>query len=122
MPTHPKATEEKLLLAISAWETLRPAKSFSGMTLAQFKAKVQPSLDARASIATLENQLIAAKDQREAADNAALAATLLAVNAIKGDPDEGENGELYEAMGYVRKSERKSGLHRTAKPTVASPA
>ena len=35
------------------------------------------------------------------------------VNAVKGDPAEGDNGELYEAMGYVRKSERHSGLHRS---------
>jgi len=36
------------------------------------------------------------------------------VNSIKGDPDEGADGTLYEACGYVRKSERKSGLSRLA--------
>ena len=41
------------------------------------------------------------------------------VNAVKGDPEEGDNGELYEAMGYVRRSERSSGLHRGKQ---ASPA
>ena len=43
------------------------------------------------------------------------------VNAVKGDPDEGEDGELYEAMGYVRKSERRSGLSRGKKTLVPTP-
>ncbi len=34
------------------------------------------------------------------------------VNGVKGDPAFGEDCDLYEAMGYVRKSERKSGLSR----------
>ena len=34
----------------------------------------------------------------------------------KGDPNFGEDCNLYDAMGYVRKSERKTGLSRT-KPT-----
>ena len=33
----------------------------------------------------------------------------LVVNAVKGDPAFGENSDLYESMGYVRKSERKTG-------------
>jgi hypothetical protein len=34
------------------------------------------------------------------------------VNGVKGDPAFGEDSDLYETMGYVRKSERKSGLTR----------
>ena len=45
---------------------------------------------------------------------------LAVVNAVKGDLAEGENGELCEAMGYVRKSERKFGLHREAKAVAAA--
>ena len=115
----PKQNEEKLQEVVSAWETLRPTKSFGGYTLAQFKDKIKPSLDARASISTLENQLLAAQNTRDDADKASLSALLLVVNAVKGDPEEGDNGELYEAMGYVRRSERSSGLHRGKQ---ASPA
>jgi hypothetical protein len=48
------------------------------------------------------------------------------VNAVKGDPEEGEDGELYSAMGYVRRSDRSSGLTRrrgtdtTKKPNEAA--
>ena len=34
------------------------------------------------------------------------------INAVKSDPAEGEDSDLYEAMGYVRKSNRSSGLTR----------
>jgi hypothetical protein len=43
------------------------------------------------------------------------------VNSVKGDPEEGSNSELYEAMGYVRKSERSSGLHRNKPAAKAAP-
>jgi hypothetical protein len=120
MSSSPKENLDKINAVTSAWETLRPEKTFAGMTLAQFKTKVKPSLDARTAVAAAENQLIAAQDQRDDADEVSISAIQFVVHAVKGDPDEGEDGELYEALGYVRKSERSSGLHRgpgAAKPT-----
>jgi hypothetical protein len=111
MPS-PKQNEARIQEFLNAWKTLRPAKSFAGQSLAQIEAKLKPSLDARAAIASLESQLIAAQNQRDDADEVSLAAINLVVNAVKGDPEEGEDGEFYEALGYVRKSERKSGLRR----------
>jgi hypothetical protein len=85
------------------------------MSLEKFREMIAPSLAARATIARLETELIAAQNQRDNSDQVSLDALLLVVNSIKGDPTEGEDGELYEAMGYVRKSERKTGLHRNSK-------
>ena len=116
-----KKNGEKLALVTKAWEDLRPAKSFAGMTLAQFKAKIKPSLDARDAIGTVENQLIAANDQRDIADLESMKQVALVVNAVKGDITEGEDGELYEAMGYVRKSERKTGKTNKKKSTPPTP-
>jgi hypothetical protein len=82
------------------------------MTLEQFKAKLKPSTDARATVEDCEHKLTAALNARDDADQVSNNACLLVVNSVKGDPDEGEDSELYEAMGYVRKSERKSGLKR----------
>ncbi len=121
MSLSPKETGEKLASVLQAWKDLRPTKTFAGMTLAQFTAKVQPSLDARAQIDTLENQLTAAMDERDTADVETIKQVLLVVNAVKGDPTEGEDGELYDAMGYVRKSERASGLTQKTKPKPATP-
>ena len=112
-----KRNGEKLAAVLKAWKDLRPTKSFAGMTLEQFTAEVKPSLDARDEIATLENKVIEACDQRDDADKVSMEKVLLVVNAVKGDPTEGEDGELYEAMGYVRKSARKTGKTNKTKKT-----
>jgi len=64
-----------------------------------------------------------ALDKRDDADIASLDSIKLVVNAVKGDPAETANGDLYEAMGYVRDSERSSGLSRKRQvPVVAAKA
>ena len=103
---------EKLDRAVRAWETLAPEKSFGGMTLSGFKTKVQESLDARQALRAATDQLLVAQNARTDTDGKTLQALLLVVNAIKGDPEHGDDSSLYEACGYVRKSERKSGLSR----------
>ncbi|MBD0369309.1 MAG: hypothetical protein ICV60_00535 [Pyrinomonadaceae bacterium] len=111
----PKRNVEKLNKLVTALETLAPDKSFGGMTLAQFKARIQPSYDIRAQIETLDTQLSAAKAARRVADEESMRAAQLIVNGVKGDPTEGPNSDLYEAMGYTRADERKSGLTRKKK-------
>ena len=85
------------------------------MTLADFKASVQQSLDARKALREATDQLDVAQNARSDTDAKTMQALLLVVNAIKGDPAHGEDSSLYEACGYVRKSERRSGLSRKAK-------
>jgi len=43
------------------------------------------------------------------------------VNGVLADPTEGPDSSLYEAMGYTRKSERKSGLTRGKKSAGSTP-
>ena len=114
MALPPKLVEQRLNDITEAWRSLRASKTFAGMTLQQFETAIKPSLDARAKIADCENQLTAAQSARDIADLASNETALLIVNAVKGDPDEGEDGELYASMGYVRKSERKSGLRKAS--------
>jgi hypothetical protein len=112
MAQNPKENEQKIARMLNAWETLAPGKSFGGMTLAQFQAAMQPAQDARRRIDDLEDQFKQALAQREAADQAALAKIQLATNGVLADPTEGPDSALYEAFGYTRRSERKSGLTR----------
>jgi len=121
MPSGPKENGEKLALVIEAWEELRPAKSFAGMTLAQFKTAVQPSLDARKAIDDLNADMTAALLTRDNADVATMEKVAQVVDAVKGDTTEGPNGELYAAMGYVPKSQHKTGKTNKAKPKPATP-
>ena len=118
MPKHnPKRMAEKLQIVADAWGTLRPTKSFAGMTLEQFEAQVKPSLDARGQLTTLQSQTTDSRVQRRQSDGASLDLAQLVVNSVKGDPAEGENGSLYAAMGYVPKSARRSGLTRKGQTT-----
>lgn len=113
MPKSPKFNIERLNQILNAWEQIAATKSFGGMTLTQFRAVVKRSQDARDLIDDLENQMTQAITERENADDDGLGKAQLAVNGVLADPTEGKNSALYEAMGYTRASERKSGLHRT---------
>ncbi|HEX8136226.1 MAG TPA: hypothetical protein VF544_01420 [Pyrinomonadaceae bacterium] len=97
---------------LNAWETLAPDKSFGGMTLAQFQAAAAPARAARQRLDDLEDQRKQAITDRETADEAFFDKAQLVVNGVLADSSYGPDSALYEAMGYTRKSERKSGLTR----------
>jgi len=120
MPSNPQTIADDTNTIINAWTTLAPAASFGGMTLAQYKAKVQPSFDARTQIDNLNAQLTAALDTRDDADAVTTDTNQKVINGVKGDPNYGDDSNLYEAMGYVRKSERASGLTKKSKAAQAS--
>lgn len=114
MPDSPKNIEEKMNRMLNAWKNLAPSKKFGGMTLAQFEELINPAKEARTNIEEADNrrrQLIAERDR---ADEEFLQKAQLVVAGVLADPTEGEDSSLYEAFGYVRKSERRSGLTRKA--------
>jgi hypothetical protein len=116
MAISPRETEQKIERMLNAWETLAPDISFGGMTLAQFRAIAAPALAARERIDDLEDQLKQALADREGADDDFLEKAQQVVDGVRADPTEGPDSALYEAFGYTRKSERKSGLTRKSKP------
>ncbi len=117
--TGPQDTAIRLNRMVTAWEQLAADKVFGGLTLAQFQAAIKPSFDARTDIDNLEKKLLDAQNARSTADDDSNAKAKLVVNGIIGDPAFGPDSSLYEAMGYVRESERKTGL--TRKKTTATP-
>ena len=119
MANNPKFTLDKLKRMLNGWEEIAPAKSFGGMTLAQFQAAVQPSLDARQQLDDLEDQRLQTLAARDTADDVSLEKAQLVVNGVLADPTEGPNSALYESFGYTPKRDRKSGLTRkgSKKPT-----
>jgi hypothetical protein len=108
----PKESEDRLRRVAGGWEQLHPEKSFGGMTLAQFKAGIDPSFSVRTEIDQAETHLKSLYAEREHADDASLAKVQLVVNGVLADPDLGPDSALYEAFGYTRKSDRQSGLTR----------
>lgn len=110
-----KRALEKLEKTEAALETHAPEATFYGTTVPQYKARVQLSRDARALVASLDQQIAAALNQRDTIDAENLKLEGNMVKAIAGDPNFGDDSALYEGTGRVRKSERKSGLTRKKK-------
>jgi hypothetical protein len=94
----------------AAWRDIAPDATFAGMTLAEFEAATEPPLALRGDMDNLQTKLKGMKASQADVDLAANELTDLVVNSIKGTPGFGQNSPLYSACGYVRKSDRKSGL------------
>lgn len=88
------------------------------MTLTEFQNAVASSRTARNEIARLEAEMTTALNNRDTTDEENLKRASLIVNGVVGDPAFGPDSSLYEAMGYERKPERKSGLTRGKKTTT----
>lgn len=107
---------EGVMAVSEAWGSVCPTKVFFGRTLGQYREETKPVFDLRTQIAEARRRLKSLIAQRNDADAAAMKLTRHIVHSVKADPTEGENSPLYAAMGYVRPSERSSGLMR---PVVA---
>ena len=115
MPNSPKDNLLRIQRILTGWQTLAPGKSFGGMTLAQFQAAVQPSLDTRQNLDTLEDQIKQQQANRDSADEVSLTKAQQVVNGVLADPTEGPDSALYESFGYTPKRDRESGLTRKSK-------
>ena len=112
MAGSPKDNEEKLRRILNAWKQLAADKAFGGMTVEQFEAVIGPSFTTRQQLDDLDNQRTHLINSRGDADDVSLAKAAAAIAGMNADPGFGPNSSLIEACGYVRQSERKSGLHR----------
>ena len=109
----PGKVEETYERFIAAWENLTPTKVFGGLTLDQFKATVKPSSDARKSVKDAQIVLEGAIEGRDNADQATLSAMDAVKKSVIADPTVGgDDGALYEALGFIPKSKRKTGNTR----------
>ena len=112
MPKIERTVVDRIQVSVAAWRQLAPDQAFAGMTLAEFEATVKPSLELRDEILSLTRLLEGKKAERSIADRKSSEAVSLVVNSIRGTQGYGPDCELYRAFGYVRTSERRSGLTR----------
>jgi hypothetical protein len=120
MANNPGQIEQDTNAIVKAWGKFAPAATFGGMTLEQYTNKVQPSLDARGQISTRETEIKSWTDKRDDADVVTDQTNGLVIKGIVGDVNYGDNSDLYEACGYIRKSEKKSGLTRKDQKAAAA--
>jgi len=103
---------------LAAWREMAPTAVFAGMTLAEFEVASAPPLNLRDEIAAIERLREGKKAEKQIADTKANELLILVVNSLRGTPGFGEDCALYRAFGYVRKSDRKSGLTRKGNATA----
>ena len=121
MPNNPSTCEKCFEDAIKSWRSLRPTKKFLGQTVDEFEAKYKDCFEVRDEINDLEKKLSGARVSRNKLDGEGQDLLGRFVNAIKADENEGEDSELLEAMGYIIKRKRKSGLHRVSPASNTTP-
>jgi hypothetical protein len=112
MKHSPKTVLERINKVIAAWEALRPQSTFAGMTLAEFRDAVRPSLESRSRLTEAKNIVSASVALRDDADGNTVEFIKRVIAGVKADGTAGEDSEIYKTMGYVRSSDRQSGLTR----------
>lgn len=117
---------EQITAIIKAWTQRRPKKSYGGYSLEEFKKVVAPCLEARVQAAQYDAKWREAKTRWADADKLVRKHVQRVVNGVKADPEDGEDSELYSAMGYVprnvRNSLRSLGRKAAAKAAAAQSA
>lgn len=108
----PKSIEERYNRFLNALKTLAPTKTFAGYTVAELQAQAGDSDSPRNALITLEENKRQAIVTRDNADAVTMQMCDEIVKAVIADKEYGDDSALYEALGYVRKSDRKSGLTR----------
>jgi hypothetical protein len=101
---------------LSSWEEYAQNKSFAGMTLAEFETKSQAPFDVRKDLGDARTKVRGLILKRDKADDTLNEDLILIAHAIRADKDFGEDCPLYRSLGFVPKSERKTGRRRGDSP------
>jgi hypothetical protein len=115
MPNNPREFEEKIVRVLNAFKTLAPAKKFGPIGVEELEMQINKSLMPRRKLEELANEKVEQKALLAAEDQKTMKMVQQLVAKIIADEEYGADSALYEAFGYVRKSERKSGLTRKKK-------
>ena len=105
---------------LASWEEYAQNTSFAGMSLAEFEAKSKEPLDIRKELAATRTKANGLILKRDKADDSLNEDLILIAHAIRADKDFGEDCPLYRSLGFVPKSERKSGRRRGNSPAPSA--
>lgn len=95
-----------------AWKDAAAAAKFGGISQTDFQKAIGEGAAIDAAIADLEAQLKLKQDERDIKYGEIDQKSVMVRNGVVADPAYGDDSPLYGAMGFVRKSERRSGLTR----------
>jgi hypothetical protein len=112
MADTPRENETKYNRFLNSIRTLAPDKTFGGVTLANLETQVGNSNVPRERLAQLDDRTRHEEATRNTADAVTMRMCEMIKNGVGADPEFGDDSALYEALGFVRKSARKSSLTR----------
>ena len=119
MADTPRENEAKYNRFLTALTTLAPDKTFGGVNLADLTTQIAKSNSPRQRLAELGDEKKNQEAKRDSEDLETMKLCERIKNGVVADPEFGDDSALYEALGYIRKSERKSGLTRKKNPSPA---
>ena len=109
-------------LIVQAWRRLRAGKTYSNLTVEQFIEGAQASAEVRVALKELDANVKATHKRRKLVDANTEALIRRIVHAVQGDAEDGENSQIYAAMGFVPRSQRARRARRRVKDVVKTPA
>ena len=115
MKSSPTKTMEYLNNVLIPWKELAPDETISDLKVADFETEINKSVNIRVKIANGEAEITNDKQLRDTIDETNYQLAQRIVSAVAGHPKFGKDSGLYDAMGFVTKSARKSGLTRKKK-------
>ena len=119
MNINSKRHGEQINTLVQVWTALNPTRSYSGLSLREVRAGLQPSLDSRTRVSSAQAELVAAIRERDTADQATLKFYKRALGLIKADPQEGEEGQMLKAVSSgTRKAYRRGVLQKVPTPVT----
>jgi len=118
MPSRNKQTRDRVTTMNNAWKQGAPAAVFRGISQPAFQADINAAAAEEQEIANLEAQLQLKKVSVDARYKKLNEDSIKVRDGVEGHEDFGSDHPLLEAMGFVRSSERKSGLTRKKTPSV----
>lgn len=110
-----KYIKDKAMKINDGWEEGAPTIEFGKIKQADFSAELESAALIEQEISDLERQISLKEAERDDAYLEISNKSVLIANGVRGDADYGPDSPLYGAMGFVRTSERASGLTRKKK-------
>lgn len=109
---------------LSSWREFAPDVTFAGLTLAQFEEESNKPLDVRKDMVDAKTKVKGLKLKRDKADEIQTGVFVQLAHAIRGHELYGEDCEFYRSLGFIPKSERKTGAggRKKASPDATAPA
>lgn len=101
---------------LSSWAEYAQDKTFGGMTLAEFETKSMEPFDVRKDLGDARTKVSGLILKRDKADDNLNEDLVLIAHAIRADQEFGEDSPFYRSLGFVPKSERRTGRRKADSP------